>query len=292
MKDAKIDLMIFALRNQNEAFLKFAFKESIFGPQSFEDESLRTELLDMLSHKAKTELVLNVLIFADFSRWPQRDLRDFIDYVSEITSMGHEQNRILLTYNPILTICLACNHLTAIGRSISVFAHEGAGLCEEMLDLGSKLIENMAEESVRPMFMDTDFKDRTVLHLITYSGYAPLMADQKIAALLDELWVGKLTYDCDGKNEDFSLLAFLARAPVKKLPGQTIKVQQLLSNKFSVQIVEENFAYQYKFRRASIAVLFQKNFVSAIIQVAIFQFINYQYLQLFNAKVLTKLDTE
>lgn len=31
MSDADIDLMIFALRNYNEVFLKFALRQSIFG---------------------------------------------------------------------------------------------------------------------------------------------------------------------------------------------------------------------------------------------------------------------
>ena len=123
-----------------------------------------------------------------------------------------------------------------------MFAHEGDTLTADLLDLGEKLIENMEPSSVRPIFMDIDFKNRTVLHLITYNGYAPLMVDNKIAALLDELWVGKLTYECDGKTEDFSMLSFLARAPVKKLPGQEIEAKQLLSNNFKVQIVEENFS--------------------------------------------------
>jgi hypothetical protein len=151
---------------------------------------------------------------------------------------SHEQNRILLSYNPIQTICLACCHLTAIGKAISVFAHEGHTLSADLLDLGNNIIGNMDEGVVRPMFMDIDFKNRTVLNLICYNGYAPLMADDKIAALLDELWVGKLTYECDGKTEDFSMLSFLARAPLKKLPGQEIQNKQLLSNNFKVQIVE------------------------------------------------------
>lgn len=48
------------------------------------------------------------------------------------------------------------------------------------------------------------------------------MANERVTALIDKLWVGQATYDCDGKDEDFSKLAFMARAPLKKLPGQKI----------------------------------------------------------------------
>jgi len=36
-----------------------------------------------------------------------------------------------------------------------------------MQQLGEKLIENMQEEFVAMIFMDTDFLDRTVLNMIT-----------------------------------------------------------------------------------------------------------------------------
>jgi hypothetical protein len=78
----------------------------------------------------------------------------------------------------------------------------------------------MEDENVRPTFMAMDFKDRTVLNIITYNEYADLMTDSKIGALLDELWVGKLSYECDGRTDCYSMLTFLSRAPIKKLPGQ------------------------------------------------------------------------
>lgn len=36
------------------------------------------------------------------------------------------------------------------------------------------------------------------------------MSDNKVAALLDELWVGKLSYECDGRTGKFSKLTYLA----------------------------------------------------------------------------------
>ena len=43
---------------------------------------------------------------------------------------------------------------------------------------------------VKDIFMDEDFKNRTVLNIIVNRGYAELCADSKVAKLLDELWVG------------------------------------------------------------------------------------------------------
>ena len=59
--------------------------------------------------KLKTEFILNILIFADFSGgWSHDEIGVIIECIEEIVTEGHEQNRIVLSYNPILTICLAC----------------------------------------------------------------------------------------------------------------------------------------------------------------------------------------
>ena len=41
------------------------------------------------------------------------------------------------------------------------------------------------KELISRTFMDTDFKDRTVLRLITDNKYTNMMSDFKISALLD-----------------------------------------------------------------------------------------------------------
>ena len=71
------------------------------------------------------------------------------------------------------------------------------------------MVENMDDNNVESIFMETDFLDRSVLKLITHFQYEPLMKDHKISDLLDLLWVGKNSYDCDGRETNFSLLSYL-----------------------------------------------------------------------------------
>ena len=94
------------------------------------------EIIDALMSKAKTEFILNLVIFADFSRWPQLKLKEFIDCIDEMTYEEHEMNRIVFSYNPILTICLACIHLLNIGKSISLFRYRGNTISSQLQDLG------------------------------------------------------------------------------------------------------------------------------------------------------------
>ena len=98
----------------------------------------------MMKTKAKTEFVLNILIFADFSNgWNQLILQDLIDCIEEISQNDHEQNRIVLSYNPILTICLSCIHLQSIGKSISYFKHRSHTISMSLLDLGIEIIASI-----------------------------------------------------------------------------------------------------------------------------------------------------
>ena len=87
--------------------------------------------------------------------------------------------------------------------------------------------------------MDTDFLDRTVLKLITDYGWSPMMSSPIVSQLLSKLWVGKESYECNGKQTDFSQLANIATAPLRNLDGQGLDPGALF--KFKPDIVEQNF---------------------------------------------------
>ena len=114
---------------------------------------------------SKSELILNVLIYTDFIRWEQRNLRYllsrsilciwvtnsdriFIDMMKEITSQGHEQNRILLCYNPIMAICLCCEFLKKIGSNVNIFRHGNVIISNGLMSLGNKIVDNYDEEKI------------------------------------------------------------------------------------------------------------------------------------------------
>jgi hypothetical protein len=131
LTDCNEKLFRFALRNQNEIFLKYALNEALFSEQMFQVKEIREEIMTMIRLKSKTEFILNVCLFADLAmclkleQQPnQNDLEDFIGCLEEITSVNsHEQNRIVLSYNPILTICLACEQLTKIADKVAIYRH-------------------------------------------------------------------------------------------------------------------------------------------------------------------------
>lgn len=77
-------------------------------------------------------------------------------------------------------------------------------LSSKLQILGRKIVSSMTEGVVNKAFLDLDFKNRTVINIITSNGFVPLMLDPKVDILLEEVWDGKNTYECDGKIGDFS----------------------------------------------------------------------------------------
>jgi hypothetical protein len=74
-------------------------------------------------------------------------------------------------------------------------------------------------ETLDQIYLDRDFKDRTVLKIITQNRYDQLMKHDKVDILIEKIWDGKKSYECDGKIQDYSLLSHVANTKIKKLPG-------------------------------------------------------------------------
>jgi hypothetical protein len=80
---------------------------------------------------------------------------------------------------------------------------------KKLQKLGEKIVDSMDEEVVPRAYTEVDFKERTVLNIITSNGLVRLMTDPKVSILLEEIWAGKSTYECDGKLMDFSSLSHM-----------------------------------------------------------------------------------
>ena len=91
--------------------------------------------------------------------------------------------------------------------------------------------------------MDKDFHERTMLKIITDKKFSGLFSSDRVHVLLDEIWEGEETYDCDGRITDYSLLTYLASAPIKKIPGKLVKVSGILNNNFTANVSTEKFWY-------------------------------------------------
>jgi len=124
LDNANTDLLIFAMNNFNELFLKQSLRNSIFGSHIMIEKEIIDEIFSLFKKRCRSELILNVLLFSDLSRWQQTNLRSLLSMIAEIVTEEIEQNRILLAYNPILTIALCAEFLGKISFSKNIFRHQ------------------------------------------------------------------------------------------------------------------------------------------------------------------------
>ena len=104
--------------------------------------------------------------------------------------------------------------------------------------LGENIIENLEDDKIEQVFLDKDFKDRTVLKIATQNEFAPLCVSDKVNVLLQEIWEGKNTYECDGSITDFSIINYLATSKISKVKGKRLSFKELVTQNFAVSIDE------------------------------------------------------
>jgi len=136
-------LFYFAIDNYNSTFLKYAFKNHYFRRELLEKKKVIEHILDSLEEGVRTELYFRMLAFANFTKWHHLYIKRLIGVIKQTIMQDYEVNRILLAINPILFICLCCEYLTMIGKSIHIFRHECQLIKIRLLGFGRKIIENM-----------------------------------------------------------------------------------------------------------------------------------------------------
>jgi len=124
---------------------------------------------------------------------------------------------------------------------ISVVGREILDELKNNLGLSDQEIENIEDEKIEKIFMDLDFRNRTVLKIASDNEFAPLMASDKVSVLLEEIWVGKNTYECDGNIADFSIINYLANSKIQKVKGKKMSVGELVNRNFKVSIDDQKY---------------------------------------------------
>ena len=137
---------------------------------------------------------------------------------------------------------------------------------------------------VEHIFLDKDFKDRTLFKIICSYRLYSFLSTGKVNSVLDLVWEGTQSTECDGNIYDFSLLTYLVSSNVKSIPGKKLSIKQLLFNNYTTQIDNLNFWFQYKFRHESIQYIYYKELLFAAGIAFAFQYINFRYLDLFSRK--------
>lgn len=118
--------------------------------------------------------------------------------------------------------------------------------------------------------MEKDFKDRSVINIITDNNIMTFVVISKLRFLIDKIWDGKDADMIDGKISHFSKTKYLLYHEIKKLKGVGVSINDIFGDTFKPNIEDYNFLYQFKFRQQSIMLIFVKDFLCATLIMIMF----------------------
>ena len=113
------------------------------------------------------------------------------------------------------------------------------------MELGKMYSAKIEDEKYyEGLIMQTDFKSRTVLKIVTSNNFESLMdeEDPKAENLMLMIWHGKEATRCDGNIYGYSNLAHICTTKAKKISGKRTTLMQMITNYF-----EPNFKVDYSF---------------------------------------------
>jgi hypothetical protein len=172
--------------------------------------------------------IMNVLLFTDFRKWPISQISELVTIGQKIIFKNIEQNYLLVTYNPILALALYVEYMKSIIAHFNVFDAKCKVIVQRIKKLGNIIIENMMFEQVEEVFMERDFRDRTVLSIISQNDIKPFIVKQKLRFLLNKIWDGKDSNLIDGKTSHFSKTRYLLTHMPRQLLGAKLSLNDII----------------------------------------------------------------
>lgn len=218
--DINIEVFLFAIKNENEVFIKHVLQDSMVSPKMLTDARIVETLLKSVENGRIMELAFNILIYSDFSQWRQPEVKRLLDVIDRLVKESDESNNILLTSNTLMVLAHSSEILYKIIKNVRVFRRYSHQMLEAIGRLAEKIVSNTSEELIHKVFLDRDFKDRTLLKIVTKYKLSNFVSSTKVIALLDDIWEGQNANECDGGIRDFSVLTHLATSNVIYIPGK------------------------------------------------------------------------
>jgi hypothetical protein len=111
-----VPLFLYALQHGNKAFMQGALLMGAFDTQIFKEDEVIMALLAYFSDGSKTNYILNVLLLCDVTLWKNKWLKELINMFENFAGESYDKNRLMLSYNPMMSIALSADLLTKIGE--------------------------------------------------------------------------------------------------------------------------------------------------------------------------------
>ena len=179
-----------------------------FDKQYFKKDEIVIEIINGIDKGSSTLIGLNTLVLTDISVWKIQNIQLLLDKFEKFCSEKYQTNNLLMCYNPLQAIALTAELLMRIGER-KQFTNACASLKDDILSLGQIYNDQIApddEAEFQKLLYDTDFKNRSVLKIITSLQLEQLLSseDPKSDSIMQKIFVGPFAQNCDGNIYGYS----------------------------------------------------------------------------------------
>ncbi len=166
------DLFLFALSNNNDLFMQKALLMGAFDKTELQEVEVIDNILANFEDGSKTNYILNILLLIGIDVWKNKSLKKLIDMFENFTCEDYLENRLILSYNPLMSIALTAEILTSIANTRKRFRDKCNDMLENLLSLGKMYAGKIEDEDLyRDLISDTDFSGRSVLFIVCECGF-------------------------------------------------------------------------------------------------------------------------
>lgn len=130
---------------------------------------------------------------------------------------------------------------------------------------------------------DTDFKNRTVLKIITSLQLEPLLSseDPKSQSIMDKIYVGKGAQECDGSIFGYSTFVNILASKPKTITAEDPRFLDIITMELQIEVQKVDYIFQHKYRSKSIQFFYIKDMLAGFIMMCISVFICMAFLDTF-----------
>lgn len=147
-----------------------------------------------------------------------------------------------------MAIALACEILKKVSKARKKLENHANRAMKDLLELGKMFSSKVEDEGdYEQMIFMSDFKQRSLLKIITDNGFEPLMSryDPKAENIMNSIFHGKESTRCDGDLKGYSSLTHIAWTPSKK-HANSINCLSFFLNQFTPNF-SVDYAFQYRY---------------------------------------------
>ena len=103
-------------------------------------ELLKSDVIDSIlanfEDGSKTNFILNILLLTGLDGWRTKEMKQLVEMFENFMESEYLENRMMLSYNPMMSIVLTAEILRKIANAKKLFRDKCNNMATELLEFG------------------------------------------------------------------------------------------------------------------------------------------------------------